>query len=93
MTNSQPRYCRNPDILERQVDGDVFLINDEVGRIHALESMAGGIWRLLDEPLAVHEIVTVFASAFPAFKPKELRRNVNRLMGQLEHNGLTQRIN
>jgi hypothetical protein len=92
MTQQQELYGRNDHIMERQVDGDVFLIDDRRGRIHALDQMGSGIWRLLEQPQPVHDIVAVFIAAFPGRKPKELRRMVERFMSQLEQDGLAVRL-
>ena len=89
----ESRYSRAPRIIERQVDGEVFLIDDVRGRIHSLDAVAAGIWRLLEQPQAEHEIVAVFAAAFPERKVKELRRNVHRFLVELERNDLALRLN
>jgi len=92
MTQQQELYGRNDGIIERQVDGDIFLIDDRRGRIHALDQMGGGIWRLLEQPQPVQDIVAVFLAAFPGRKPRELRRMVERFLNQLELDGLAARL-
>ncbi|MGI9511698.1 MAG: PqqD family protein [Anderseniella sp.] len=88
MSNSKVSYCRNPEILYREVDGEIFLIDDARGKIHALDAMAGGIWRLLEQPMTVYDIVATFSAAFPDRKSKDLRRPVVRFLDDMQHNKL-----
>ena len=91
MMQHQHPYGRNDRIIEREVEGDIFLIDDRRGRIHALDQMGGGIWRLLEQPQQLQDIVAVFMAAFPGRKPKELRRMVESFLNQLEQDDLAVR--
>jgi len=88
MKQPQTQYQRNESILQRDVDGEVFLIDDVRGNIHALDPFASGIWRLLENPVSVNEIVAVFLAAFPDRQPKEIRRHVNRFVDSLARDNL-----
>lgn len=92
MSNSKVSYCRNPETLQREVDGEIFLIDDTLGEIHALDEMAGGIWRLLEQPMTVYDIVAMFSAAFPDRKSKDLRRHVTRFLDDMQHNKLAVRV-
>ena len=92
MSNSKATYCRNPEVMHREVDGEIFLIDDIQGKIHALDAMAGGIWRLLEQPTTVYDIVATFSAAFPDRKTKDLRRHISRFLDDMQHNNLAVRI-
>ncbi len=88
MSNLKATYGRNPAILHKEVDGEIFLIDDIQGKIHALDAMAGGIWRLLEQPTTVYEIVATFSAAFPDRKTKDLRRHISRFLDDMQHKNL-----
>jgi len=88
MKQPQTQFQRNSSILQRDVDGEVFLIDDERGKIHVLDPFASGIWRLLEKPVSVNEIVAVFLAAFPDRKPKEIRRHATRIVDGLARDNL-----
>lgn len=92
MINTKDSYRRNRDILQRELDGEIFLIDDELGKIHALDPMAGGIWRLLEQPMTVYDIVATFSAAFPGRKTKDLRRHVTRFVDDMRQNNLAVRV-
>ncbi len=83
MSRIQSSFQRNENILERDVDGQFFLIDNERGKIHALDPFATGIWRLLENPISVNDIVAVFLAAFPDRQPKEIRRHVDHFVATL----------
>jgi hypothetical protein len=91
MLDTDIRYARAPRIIERQVDSEMFLIDDDHGSIHSLDAVAAGIWRLLEEPHGEHEIVAIFKAAFPQRNAKDLRRLVRRLLSELERSDLAVR--
>jgi len=84
MSHIQSSFKRNENILERDVDGQFFLIDNERGKIHALDPFAVGIWRLLENPVSVNDIVAVFLSAFPERQPKEIRRHIDQFVATLK---------
>ncbi|MEO1161915.1 MAG: PqqD family protein [Pseudomonadota bacterium] len=88
MSDTHTCYSRNPEILQRELDGEIFLIDDTLGKIHALDPMACGIWRLLEQPITSYDIVAMFSVAFPDRKPKDLRRQVSRLLDDMRQNSL-----
>jgi hypothetical protein len=88
MSDTNAGYWRNPEILHRELDGEIFLIDDTLGKIHALDPMACGIWRLLEQPITIHDIVAIFSAAFPNRKPKDLRRQISRFLDGMQQNNL-----
>ena len=91
MSDTVAIYCRNPGILQRELDGEIFLIDDTLGKIHALDPMACGIWRLLEQPITIHDIVAIFLAAFPDRKSTELRRQISRFLNDMRQNNLVMR--
>lgn len=91
MSDTNAGYCRNPEILQRELDGEIFLIDDTHGKIHALDPMACGIWRLLEQPITNYDVVAIFSAAFPDRKPKDLRRQISRFLNDMRQNNLVMR--
>ena len=55
------RPLRQNDRLElREVEGQIFLIDEEGGKIHHLNETASAVWRLLETPRTRKEILSEF---------------------------------
>jgi len=83
MPSVSETYQRVAHVVARDVDGEIFLIDDVRGRIHSLDAIGSAVWRLLEEPMSVYDMVEVFAQAFPDRKPKQLRKYVADLVADL----------
>lgn len=75
--------CQNPDLVVRPVDNDLFLINEEYGQIHHLNQTAAGVWRFLEAPAAVNDIVDVFSTLFPDTSKTDMKAAIRSLVKDL----------
>ena len=87
----EARLVRNPDILERQVDDTVFLVNPEDDTIFYLNPLSAGIWNLLADPTTPSEAERIVQQAFPDVPPSKIAADVSDLIRELERKDLARR--
>ena len=76
MTGGIERYWRNPAVSETEVDDEIFLVEPKSEEIYYLDSVASGLWRLLDEPKTLAEAQAVLRGAFPDQDAATVERDV-----------------
>ena len=81
------RYARQTGIAAEPLGGEIFLLDEAAGRIHALNATAGAIWLLLEEPATQDELLDDFASACPAMPRNRLRRDLAEALALMEKSG------
>ena len=57
---------RNPDVLQRELDGEVLLLLPEGSEVIHLNDSASALWFALDEPRTLDEVVALLAEAYAA---------------------------
>ena len=85
------RFVRNPEILKRQIDDTIFLVNPEDDTIFYLNPLSTGIWNLLVEPTTPTDAVRVVQQAFPDIPPDQITADVSKLIQELEQKSLVRR--
>lgn len=65
---------RNPDLIVRNVDDQLFLIDERRGKIHHLNETASAIWRLLDVPHTANEVINTFRFLFPEEDARQMKQ-------------------
>ena len=83
-------YSRKPEILKRQIDDTVFLVNPKDDAIFYLNPLSAGIWRLLAEPTTEAEIIRIVQQAFTETPPEQIASDVRNLFALLRSKGLIQ---
>lgn len=81
-------YARAPDITPRQVDDSLFAAVPTTNTIHHLDPMAAAVWRALEQPRTLREIVDLFAAAFPEVEREVLRRDLRAVLRRMRRVGL-----
>lgn len=79
---------RNPAIQEKQVDGELFLVNSETQAIHHLDKLGAALWSLLDSRTSVAELVRMVQQAFPEISKEQIQKDLKALMSDLIANRL-----
>lgn len=82
------RYMQTPGVQLRSVDEDTFLIDPEGGSIHHLNELGTAIWRQLDEPVTLDDLVHLLCAAFPEVSRARITSDVEALVVALEAEGL-----
>ena len=85
------RYARRkPGIGERQVGGDLFLVDDAGQAIYHLNAVGAGLWRLMDGSCGADEAIILLQQAFPKVERTDIERDVAALTADLLGRGLLQ---
>lgn len=84
------RYSRNPEIIKRQIDDTVFLVNPKDDTIFYLNPLSAGIWRLLAQPTTAAETIRIVQQAFTEIPPKQIASDVRNLFAELKEKDLVQ---
>ncbi len=79
---------RNPDIAERAVDRDLFLVDGSGETIYHLNPVAAGLWRLMDGSCGTGDAVMLLQLAFPQVERAEIARDVESVVADLLKRGL-----
>ena len=85
---SAGHFIRNPTIVEKTVDQDLFLVNERGDSIYNLNPLGRALWRLLDEWTGQDEAIALLCAAFPEVPPQQIADDVARLMHDLADKGL-----
>lgn len=84
------RYCRNPEIIKRQIDDTVFLVNPRDDTIFYLNPLSAGIWNLLGQPTTPAETIRIVQQAFTDTPPEQIASDVQNLFEELKRKDLIQ---
>jgi hypothetical protein len=77
---NEAAFVREPSAELRRIDGAAFLVSARTEGIYGLNTIAAGIWAMLEEPLREAEIVETVAAAFPDRAPPEVAQDVRKLL-------------
>ncbi|HYC63911.1 MAG TPA: PqqD family protein [Reyranellaceae bacterium] len=58
-------YRRNEQVSVTTVDDGSFLVEPETQDIFYLDAVSGGVWKALEQPMALAELQALVAEAFP----------------------------
>lgn len=86
------RYCRRRGIREHRVGKQIFLADDRLGRIHALNTVSSGIWNLLGEPQNKRQLLSILAQAFREVPRERLSRDVALILRRFEDAGVIREV-
>jgi hypothetical protein len=75
--------------VSTEVEGEVVLMSLERGRCYGLGETGTAVWKRLQQPVRVSELLKDLALEYDA-DPMELSRDVMELLEQLRHEGLIQ---
>lgn len=80
-------YRRSASALFSQVGEDIVALHVEHGRCYGMEKATAAIWDLLAEPIGIDQMVERLTVTYDV-EPAECRPDVERIVGQLEQEGL-----
>jgi len=82
------QFMRAEGVSVNPMDDDLFLVAPISGEIVHLDVMAAAIWRLLDEPRSVADILATFVAAFPDANSSTLQDDLEMALETLTAAGL-----
>ncbi len=81
--------CRSAGPLAAEVDGEVVLMSLERGNYYGLDEIGSDIWRRLEQPIRVADLVTALTADYDG-DPAMIERDVLDLLTRLLDNGLVE---
>lgn len=81
-------YRRRAGVSETAVEADLYLVAPGSADIFHLDSLAAGLWRLLQAPATEAALAAVLAEAFPAADAAAVAEDVARALAALREQGL-----
>lgn len=86
---SEERFCRLAHVRVTEVDGELFLVpGDGRQEVFYLDEISSGLWRLLEHPIALAEMIEVYRTAFPDAPAGGLEGDIARVLAELVKNRL-----
>lgn len=73
---------RNPDLLVAEVDGEVVMMNVEVGEYYGLDDIGSDLWNRLAAPVTVDALLTALEADYEA-APGVIERDVNAILADM----------
>ncbi|MFQ5623090.1 MAG: PqqD family protein [Paracoccaceae bacterium] len=86
--DSKALYVRSADTVEYTVDDAHFLADNNRYAIHRLNEMSLAVWKLLEEPAPLADIVDMFCHAFPDTPRQRIDDDITKLLEMFVGNGL-----
>lgn len=85
------RLCRCSDIATAEVDGEAVIMSIEQGRYYGLDDIGSDIWRRLERPVTVGELLDVLSEYYDADR-STLERDTVKLLGELLQQNLIEQV-
>lgn len=82
------KYIRSQDVIERDHETDCFVASTRGARIHHMDLLARAIWKMLQDPINLDDILEIFKSAFPNKPANELRHDIHNALEVFASEGL-----
>jgi hypothetical protein len=81
------RYWRNPTASWEEVHNGITVTSEE-GAVYYMDEIGASVWRLLEQPSTVPDVVDAFAEAFADVSPDRLREDLGSFVEQMVDEGL-----
>jgi Coenzyme PQQ synthesis protein D (PqqD) len=88
MAQTEKKFRKFPKLISREVEGEFFVCDDVMGKIHSLGQVGSALWRLLNSPRSREDCLKVFGEAFPEENKKRIEDLVDGAIAGLEEKGL-----
>ena len=84
------RYRRNAAVLSAEVDDDVVALQADRGFAYGMEDVTAAVWRVLEQPRSVDELVELMREQFDVGKA-ECRADLTELLDEMSREGLIEK--
>jgi hypothetical protein len=84
------RFTPNPDVVWRQVEGEIVLVHLKTNQMYALNPTGARLWELLSEGLDTSDIEATLLAEFDV-DAGDVRSEIDRLLRELVDAGLVDR--
>jgi hypothetical protein len=77
----------SPKVIHETIDGETVIVNLDSGNYYSLDNVGAGVWALIGDGLAVHEIIRDIACRFTGER-EEMNQAIRQFVVQLQEEGL-----
>ena len=82
-----PTFEKLDNVVSAEIDGELVMLNMEQGRYYGMTGIAPYLWKVLDKPKTVSELVDSVCSNFDVCE-ETCRNDVQRFLGEMVDFGL-----
>ena len=82
---------RDQAVNIRDLDGEIFILDERNNRIHHLNITASAIWRYLEIPASSKEVIAVFRSLYPDEDQHQLKKSIRTSLAWMLRKGILHR--
>jgi DNA-directed RNA polymerase delta subunit len=80
-------FIRNEEVIEAEIDGEKVMMDIESGHYYGLDTVAGQIWQLLEQPMNLSQLVETLTAEFEV-SAEQCQNDIAPFLEDLEKNGL-----
>lgn len=85
------KLARNAELVAADMDGDLVMLSIETGAYYGLTGIAPQIWRTLESPHTVDELITNLLQQYEVSEDV-LRADVKVFLSEMKENGLIREV-
>lgn len=86
------RLYHNPKLNIRELDNELFIIDEQGKRIHHLNITASAIWRFLDTPASANEVIVIFRHLYPDADQTMLKKSIRKSLAWMRRKDILHQI-
>jgi hypothetical protein len=79
---------RNPDMTVTTMEDGTFIVDPSTQAIFYLDTLAGGVWTALAEPMSAADLEALLLDAFPDRPRETVSADLAELLGRMIERGL-----
>ena len=79
---------RNPEVTVTAMEDGTFIVDPTTQAIFYLDTLAGGVWTALAEPMSAGELEALLLEAFPDLPRDTIATDLAELIGRMTERGL-----
>ncbi len=79
---------RNPDMTVTSMEDGTFVVDPSTQAIFYLDTLAGGVWTALAEPMSAADLEALLLEAFPDRPRETISADLTALLGRMIDRGL-----
>jgi len=88
MVDMGKKLHQNPNLDIRELDGELFILDERLKCIHHLNVTASAIWRFLEKPAKSKEVLAVFREIYPDADQTALKASLRKSMRWMRANDI-----
>ncbi len=76
-------YTRTPGIVQRELDGSLFLVDAQSETVFYLNELGSAIWQMVAEPVTEEDVIETVHQAFPDVSLQQVTEDVSGILRKM----------